>query len=276
RPPGSRSWCHRRSLLRGTQRPSPRPVLRRRAPPPARPEAARPLRRTPRAPRRCRSPRPGAASRGDDRPAMSGQLTRAWEFMRQGDMFGTRVQRTPYGIAVRTPEIPLRQDSNYLLAETTTATAEQLAGEVERLGLRAVLVRVERVADRLEPEFLTGGWKVHPGGVMARRRGHDREANLSLVTAGDGHGLAPPRRAHTVSQPWGSAALADQQLMGKQQLTQRVEAHFLAVLVEGEVAAYADLYIGDAIAQIEDVLTVEEHRNRGYASALVLYGVREA
>jgi ribosomal protein S18 acetylase RimI-like enzyme len=40
--------------------------------------------------------------------------------------------------------------------------------------------------------------------------------------------------------------------------------------------AYADLYVEPPNAQIEDVGTLEEHRGRGYASAVVLHAVELA
>ncbi len=45
---------------------------------------------------------------------------------------------------------------------------------------------------------------------------------------------------------------------------------------DGVVAAYADLYLDGDTGRVEDVQTVEEHRNRGFASALVVDAVRRA
>ncbi|MFJ3407849.1 GNAT family N-acetyltransferase [Promicromonospora sp. NPDC090134] len=53
---------------------------------------------------------------------------------------------------------------------------------------------------------------------------------------------------------------------------------FLAVRAGGEVVARADLYLDPArgLAQIEDVLTEEGHRDRGYAQALLRDATRRA
>jgi spore maturation protein CgeE len=48
------------------------------------------------------------------------------------------------------------------------------------------------------------------------------------------------------------------------------------VVVDGQVVAYADLYDDGRTAQIEDVATLDQHRGRGYASALVLRALDEA
>jgi spore maturation protein CgeE len=55
-----------------------------------------------------------------------------------------------------------------------------------------------------------------------------------------------------------------------------VRARFFAVVVDGQVAAYADLYDDGRTAQVEDVATLAEHQGRGYASALVLRALDEA
>jgi ribosomal protein S18 acetylase RimI-like enzyme len=207
---------------------------------------------------------------------MSDELARAFEFMTLADMFGTVIEPSPFGTAVRSPELPMRQDSNYLLVDHTDAPAYALAEETKRLRLRAVFVPDEETGLRLEGEFAALSWKTHRGVLMAHHRSPHRAAGDVVVTeVGEGD-LRPLRRLVTLSYPWGTPELAEQRLRGKVMISQRVETHFFAVLVSGEVAAYTDLYVGDGIAQIEDVYTVERYRRRGYASALVLRGLEEA
>jgi predicted GNAT family acetyltransferase len=45
---------------------------------------------------------------------------------------------------------------------------------------------------------------------------------------------------------------------------------------DGEIAARADLYVHDGVAQIESVFTAEEHRGKGYARALMTSLLAEA
>ena len=191
-------------------------------------------------------------------------------------MGGTSEEPSRYGTVVRSDEVPLRQDSNYLIVDTSEAAATELAAEVERLRLRAVFVRDPQTGERLAGEFSTLGWHVHRGVLMALRRPPERATDPGLVREVDEATLRPLRRRITLGYPWGTPELADQLLRWKVLMSERVETRFLAVLVKDEVVAYADLYLGDGIAQIEDVLTVEEHRNRGYASAIIMRAIEEA
>ncbi|HYT27333.1 MAG TPA: GNAT family N-acetyltransferase, partial [Actinomycetota bacterium] len=59
-------------------------------------------------------------------------------------------------------------------------------------------------------------------------------------------------------------------------IARAVEARFFAVLADGRVVSYADLYRDGRTAQVEDVATLEAHRGRGYASAVVLRAVEAA
>ncbi len=207
---------------------------------------------------------------------MADELARAFSFIGRADMAGTSTEPSAYGTAVRCLELPLRQDSNYLLVERRDASAADLAAEKERLAVGAVFVRDEETGLRLEGEFATLGWKAHRGLVMAHHRDAERAADTGLVTEVDEATLRAVRRRTLLSYPWSTPELVEQLLDAKRLISRFVETRFLAVLVDGEVAAYADLYLGDGTAQIEDVATVEEHRNQGFASALVLYGLAEA
>jgi ribosomal protein S18 acetylase RimI-like enzyme len=207
---------------------------------------------------------------------MADELAGAFAFMARGDMAGTSTEPSAYGMAVRCRELPLRQDSNYLLVDRTDASAAELAKEKERLALRAIVVRDETTGRRLEPAFESLGWKRHRGLVMAHHRESERDADAGLVTEVNEATLRSVRRQTILSYPWGTLELVEQLLDAKLAISGLLETHFLAVLVDGEVAAYADLYLGDGTAQIEDVATLEEYRNRGFASALVLHGLEHA
>ena len=207
---------------------------------------------------------------------MPDELERAFAFMAKADMGGTTMEPSPFGTAVRAEEVPLRQDSNHLLVDRTDAGATELAGELERLRLRAIFVRDEETGERLAAGFGALGWKTHRHVVMALHRAPGRAADPTLVKKVDEATLRPLRRSITLGYPWGSPELAEQLLVWKVLMSKSVDVRFFAVLVDGEAVAYADLYLGDGVAQIEDVLTVEEHRNRGYASAVVVRAIEQA
>jgi ribosomal protein S18 acetylase RimI-like enzyme len=209
-------------------------------------------------------------------PHREDELLRAFAFMAKADMAGSSVHQSPFGTIVRSDEVPLRQDSNYLLVDRTTAAATELANEVERLRLRAVFVRDEEMGDRLAGEFATLGWNAHRGVVMALHRQPQHAVDPSLVSEVGEADLRSLRRRMILGYPWGTPELADQLLRWKVLMSRRVDTRFFAVLMDDEVVAYADLYLGDGVAQIEDVLTAEDYRNRGYASAVVLRAIEEA
>lgn len=207
---------------------------------------------------------------------MADDLDRSFAFMARADMCGTRVEASPLGTVVTAPELPLRQDSNYLLVGRTGASAADVAAEVSSHGLRVVYVRDPETAGRLTPGLRGLGWKVHNGVVMRYTRPPTRSADTSIVTDAGEEALRPARRQRILAAPWGSPELAEQLLAAKQMIAARVETHFLAVLDGDDVVAYADLYLGEGTAQIEDLATDEAHRNRGYATALVLRGLELA
>ena len=209
---------------------------------------------------------------------MTEEVERAFAFMRKGDIAGEIAEPFPHGTRVRSPTIPLRYDSNYLLVDDPrSASADELVAEAERSGLRLILVPDEAAGARLADGFRErAGWRIDRHLVMVLRRPAERTADLSPVDEVDEAALRPLRERTIVSQPWGSPELAAQLLAAKPLIARRVTARFYAVRVGGEVVACSDLYYDGESAQVEDVATVEEHRGRGYATALVLRAVADA
>jgi ribosomal protein S18 acetylase RimI-like enzyme len=111
---------------------------------------------------------------------------------------------------------------------------------------------------------------------MAHRQRATRTADTSLVREVDEALLRPAHRRELAGYPWATPEVVEQLLDAKLAIAKAVEARFLAVMVDGEVAAYADLYHDGRTAQVEDVATLAEHRGHGYASALVLRALEEA
>ena len=207
--------------------------------------------------------------------AMSDDLARAYAFLARGDMAGTRSDPSPFGTTVFTYEAPKRQDGNYLRVERD-AEPEALAAETLRLGLRMIFVPDEARGERLAPYFEEQGWRTDRIVVMAQRRQPERGADLSLVQEVDEEALRPARRRLLSSQPWATPELLEQLSTAKHLIGQRVRTRFFAVVVDGEVVSYTDLYQDGGEAQIEDVGTLPEHRGHGYATAVVLAASAEA
>jgi ribosomal protein S18 acetylase RimI-like enzyme len=207
---------------------------------------------------------------------MSDDAGRAFAFMLRGDMAGTTAEETPIGTVVRSSLVPLRQDSNYLLVDRTELSAARLAAQVRRAKVRVLVVRDEETGERLVDGFDRLLWQTHRHVVMAHRRPADRLTDTSPAVEVTESELRDFRRAAILAAPWGRAELAEQLLRAKQTLGERLTTRFFAVRVGGEVVAATDLYLDGEEAQVEDVLTLEQHRNRGYASALVVRAVEEA
>jgi ribosomal protein S18 acetylase RimI-like enzyme len=206
----------------------------------------------------------------------------AFDFMIRADMAGSRVAPFRFGTAIFTPELPLRHDSNYLLVETVPedASAADLVEEAERaqgaagLEHRLLFFRDAALGERFAPELIRLGWRRDRHVLMAQHRQPEREVATRIVSEVTNAALHEARERQILSYTWGTPEVARQLLDAKRRIP--VDARFFAVLVDGAVASYGDLYMDGRVAQVEDVATMPEHRGRGYATALVLRAADEA
>jgi ribosomal protein S18 acetylase RimI-like enzyme len=202
-------------------------------------------------------------------------LARAHAFLERADMAGERRVPSSVGTAVFDDAVPRRLDSNFLRVERE-ADPEIVQAEAERLGRRMIHIPDSALGERLVPHFLEGGWLVRRNLLMAQLRQPEREADLSLVSEVGEPELRAARHEVVTGQPWAAPEVMAQLFAAKQLIGKRVRARYLAVVLDGNVVSYADLYQDGADAQIEDVGTLQEHRKRGYASAVVLAAVAAA
>jgi len=202
-------------------------------------------------------------------------LARAHAFLERADMAGEREERSEVGTAVFDEQVPRRLDSNFLRVEREADPAIVQA-EAERLGRRMVFTPDSEIGEALVPHFRSEGWLIRRHVLMAQLRKPEREADLSLVTEVDEPSLRPARHQVVTGQPWAAPEIMAQLFAGKELIGRRVRARYFAILADGEVVSYADLYQDCADAQIEDVGTLHEHRERGYASAVVLAAIEVA
>ena len=215
---------------------------------------------------------------------MSDTLERVQRFEREVEMAGSEEVESPFGVGVVEPLLPRRHDSNYLLVERLPlgAGAHELAEEADRIlggaGLahRAVVTFDGELGDRLEPQFRDLGWNVRRHIWMAQLREPERTADLSLVSEVSEADLRPGRTGEILRYPWGTEEVAKQLLDAKVLLGRRATTRFFGVVVDGEIVSWTDLYLAQGVGQVEDVATKEEHRGRGYASAVVLRAALEA
>jgi ribosomal protein S18 acetylase RimI-like enzyme len=203
------------------------------------------------------------------------ELARAYAFLARGDMGGTRFTESPFGRAVYTDELPRRLDGNYFWVDRA-GEPEELVAEAARLDRRLIFVPDPELGGPLVPWFQEHGWRVDRHVVMAQLREPETSADLSLAKELDEEALRPARRKLLADQPWAKPEVIDQLFAAKAMIGQRVTTRFFGVPLNGEVVSYADLYVDGADAQVEDVGTLPEHRERGYAKAVVLAAIEAA
>ena len=181
-----------------------------------------------------------------------------------------------FGTALFNRSLPRLWDWNHLRLEREGATADELAAEADRLqgaaGFKHRKVTVDGEAEgrRLAPEFERLGWRAQRLLVMVHRREPDRAPDVSLVTQVDEPALRGARAAATRSAPWGDEETLRQVLLAKRVRAEIADVRWFAARVDGLPASYCELYSDGRTAQIEDVLTLPEHRGRGLGAAVVL------
>ena len=208
------------------------------------------------------------------------ELERCISFLREVDRRAAgREVPFRFGTAYLRDELPRVWSRNYLSLERDIddATAELVAAEAQRvLGATGLAHRKLEVFDaeagaRLAPGLAKLGWQVECDVVMVAARGPDRDVDLSQVEEVSHEKLEPV---------WAEANRADGQIddeevirelaEGKHMLASAIDVRLFGARADGEIGAYCELYTLEGIGQIENVLTLERHRNRGLARALVL------
>ncbi|MGZ4383790.1 MAG: GNAT family N-acetyltransferase [Gaiellaceae bacterium] len=171
--------------------------------------------------------------------------------------------------------LPLVWDRNYLRIEDRNARAAELVALADRLQGGAGLQHRRIVSDdpesgqRLAAEFHRLAWEVERRVVMAYTQSAVEDVVPLLVSEWqpaallgfweESERLWHPDRPDVVRQ------LVDARLVE----ARKIDARFLACQVDGRIASGCRLYLRGATAQIEDVFTHPEFRNRGLASAVV-------
>ncbi len=199
----------------------------------------------------------------------------------------TRLVPFAWGTAYLNDGYRERWDSNFLWVDEAavrgSANADELAAEADRvLGQAGLSHREIRVDDDAYGRSIAAALtRLGYGGdrlvVMALRREPDRRSIPGSAEETDVTTLRPALEIVLGREPWGSseetvATLAD----FRGELARHGGARFFCARVEDEIASMCELYVDGAIAQVEDVNTLEEFRNRGLARAVVQFAVDEA
>jgi ribosomal protein S18 acetylase RimI-like enzyme len=209
------------------------------------------------------------------------EFERAFALMdRIDERTAERLEPTPYGPIVVHTRLDRVHDLNFLRAEQPgEATAEELAAEAERvqsgagIGHRRVNVRTEEQRERLEPEFVRLGWEPQRFVLMVQRHGPDRPANHEVREVEE-PGLRPLWAEAIRNMPHGKdETLVQQILKHRRAVCEAIPTRLFAAEADGKLVAHAELYSEGGVGQVENVVTLPDHRGRGLARSLVLRAV---
>jgi GNAT superfamily N-acetyltransferase len=212
--------------------------------------------------------------------------TRAWAFITSvQDRIAAENRPFFAGTVLSHPSFPLVWDMNYVRVEgSPNVTAEQLAKEADRLQgggnlrHRKLVVEDDRLGQNLAPGLTRAGWKAVGILMMAARREPEtrrrpmpvRELSLDEIKRARERSLR--RDPDIAGNEQAVAQLRDQ----VQPLAERCNARFFGAETGGEIGSVCELYSDGRTGQIEGVMTLEEHRNKGLARAVVLAALQAA
>lgn len=188
-----------------------------------------------------------------------------------------------WGTAFLDERFLLRWDSNLLWADAPLegVRAADIAAECDRvlggegLAHRNLLVDDEEAAQRIAPGLAGLGYEWDRLVTMIHRRAPVR-APAAPVEEVDVDTYIPIVREALRPEPYATSEEVVDQLAEHRRVLADVGARFFVAYVDGVAASRCELYVRDGIAQVEDVGTVTEHRNRGLGSAVVMRAVDEA
>lgn len=216
---------------------------------------------------------------------MASELEHVLAFLRES--YRRRVAHripVPWGEVLVTDDLPLVYDLNLALVERWDGDAVSLAVEVERASAaagfrhRKAIVLDQELAARLAPGLPVPSWVWHVRNlVMVLRRASgppsDPGVDVREVAVDDFvRAREPLRRA--------SGEFDEETARQLGELARRVDAtgtaRFFVAVVDGLAASSCQLLRDGVVAQIEDVETYPQYRNRGLARAVVRRAVEEA
>jgi ribosomal protein S18 acetylase RimI-like enzyme len=208
------------------------------------------------------------------------ELARIHRFEHEIERGGGERVSSPLGFGVVTPELPLPHDANFVFVERAADAGEAIAEADRILGgagrdHRVIVTFDDELGKRLRPQFEALGWRTRREVFMVQHRPPQKTADLSLVQEVDEADLRPDRMREILGYEWAWPELAEQILDQKLTLADRAETRFFGVPHGDEFVSWSDLYVAQGVAQVEDVATRQEHRGKGYATAVVLRAVEE-
>jgi GNAT superfamily N-acetyltransferase len=195
-----------------------------------------------------------------------------------------RSERVRWGTVLLTPGLPQVWDLNLLRVERAPrllapmrlpAAADRALGAAG-LRHRSLVIDDEELGRPLVRGLERRGWRTEELLVMVLR-GDPRPAPSIEVIDVDENRLRPARERYLRTAPYSRDPDTRRQLLAEGARAQRVPGiRRLAALSEDRIGSWCRLYQAAGVAEIDDVVTLEEFRNRGLASAVVLAAARAA
>jgi len=210
------------------------------------------------------------------------RTVRYWRDLQE--LLCTRREDFRWGTAYLDEAFPMRHDANHLWIEDPApdATTADLVAEADRIlggagrPHRKLIVAREDYGAAWSMGFAERGYGISRILTMAM----GPEPGEAVDTSGvEVVGFADARRViETVNarEPYGTQEVVRQLTDYHGKLERELGCRFYVARVDGEVAAFCELYGLGSIAQVEDVNTLEEFRGRGLARAVVSAAVRDA
>jgi GNAT superfamily N-acetyltransferase len=191
------------------------------------------------------------------------------------DAMATRVEELPdLGRAFFRPALPLVWDLNFVRVERLdgSLTAEAVAAAAERAqrgyGHRKVNVDDEAEGGRLSGGFEALGWQPDRSLVMVHRGPVPAGATRTEAVELDWHDFGTG--VEDFSKELGRPAEVGRQLALRHRVTAGVTSvRWFGLRAGRHVAAFCELYSDGRTAQIETVVTLRPHRQRGLATTVV-------
>jgi len=183
------------------------------------------------------------------------------------------------GWLIRTPSLPQVWSANQVRLTQSVRFSDALAlaeRHMSDLSYRQLIIEHEPSGERLEPAFRDDAWKVERELTMVLARPLDREVDTSAVAEVD------PEAGLGLMARWAGEEpdlkLTEEDLRQVVEFTRQAwrarRARCLGILgAGGELLAMTSVFSDGDTAQVEDVYTVPEARQRGYARALVTRAV---
>jgi ribosomal protein S18 acetylase RimI-like enzyme len=207
------------------------------------------------------------------------------DFLRRADAgASTSTRRFAYGTAYFHDDLPHVWDRNYLLIESGSEPVDALALEsfADQLqggaGLqhRKVVFEDPAVGARLTPALVGRGWVEQRLSVMVHGGVPPALSTAGEAVEVDRKALEAAVEKLLRTEPYGNdEEIVRELLRADLAFADTIDQRCFAKLVDGEVVSICRLYSDGELAQIEDVATLLERRDRGHARAVVSKAVVE-